>query len=130
MQKEMDKGGLDGSIFLDLSKAFDTIGHGIHLEKLIHYGACEPELVWSTDYLLNRSQLVEINSITSDKRNIASGVPQGSILGPLMFLTFFNDLKDSISYCDIFQYADDTVILFADKDVTKIENTLNKDNYW
>ena len=79
------------------------------------------------DYLFNRSQLVEINNLTSDKRSITSGVPQGFILGPLMFIIFFNDLKDSISYCDSIQYADDTVILFADKDVTKIENALNKD---
>ena len=123
----MDKVRLIGSIFLDLLKAFDTIGHGILLEKLIHYGVCRPELAWFMDYLFNRLQLVEINNITSSKRSIISGVPKGSILGPLMFIIFFSDLKDSISYCDIFQYADDTVILFADKDVTKIENALNKD---
>ena len=122
----MDKGQLIGSIFLDLSKAFDTIGHGILLQKLIHYGVCGPELTWFTDYLFSRLQLVEINNITSNKRSI-TGVPQGYILGPLMFIIFFNNLKDSISYCDIFQYADDTVILSADKDVTKIENALNKD---
>ena len=126
IQKEMDKGRLVGSIFLDLSKVFDTIGHGILLEKLICYGVCRPELAWFTDYLFNRSQLVEINNITSDKRSITSGVPQGSIIGPLMFIIFFNNLQDSISYCDIFQCAD-TVILFADKNITKIENPLNKD---
>ena len=64
--KEMDKGRLVGSIFLDLSKAFNTIGHEILLEKLIHYGVCKPELAGFTDYLFNRLQLVEINNITSD----------------------------------------------------------------
>ena len=83
----------------------------------------------SVAFPFNRSQLVEINNITSDKPSIASGVPQGSILSPLMFIIFFNGLKDSISYCDIFQYTNDTVILFADNDVTKIENenASNKD---
>ena len=96
IRKEIDKGRLVGSIFLDLSKTFDTIGHGTLLEKLIRYAVCGPELAWFTDYLFNRSQLIEINNITSDKRSITSGVPQGSILGPLMFIIFFNDLKDSI----------------------------------
>ena len=102
IRKEMDKCRLVGSIFLDLSKAFDTIGHEILLEKLIRFGVCGPELAWFTDYLFNRLQLIEINNITSDKQSITSSVPQGSILGPLMFIIFFNDLEDSISYCDIF----------------------------
>ena len=63
----------------------------------------------------------------SDTCSVSSGVPQGSILGPLLFITFFNDIKDNISKCDVFQYADDTVLLFADKNIQNIEDTLNMD---
>ena len=118
---------MTGGLFLDLSKAFDTIGHSILLEKLMLYGINGPELSWFTDYLFNRSQHVELNGVLSNTCCVTSGVPQGSILGPLLFIKFFNDIKESISKCDIFQYADDTVLLFAGKDIQTIENTLNVD---
>jgi len=67
------------------------------------------------------------HNVLSDTFVIKTGVPQGSILGPLMFIILFNDLKDNLNWCDIFQYADDTVILVADKNVQKIEDALNND---
>lgn len=127
VRKEMDNGNLTGCVYLDLSKAFDTIGHNILLDKLSMYGVLGSELAWFTDYLFNRNQLIEIQNICSSPNTITSGVPQGSILGPLMFIVFFNDLKDKLKNSDIIKYADDTVILFAHKDVQKIEKALNED---
>ena len=112
---------------LDLSKAFDTIGHSVLLEKLLRYGVLGTELHWFTDYLFNRSQQVELNGVFSETHRITSGVPQGSILGPLMFIIFFNDLKDNLTYSEIFQYADDTVVFFAAKTVDEIESALSYD---
>ena len=127
IRREIENGLLVGCVYLDLSKAFDTIGHSVLLEKLILYGVCGPELAWFTDYLFNRTQLVEINNAVSDESAIMSGVPQGSILGPLLFIVFFDDFKDNLVNCDVTQYADDTVIMFAHKDVEIVEKVLNSD---
>ena len=127
VRKHIDQGKMTGALFLDLSKAFDTIGHGILLEKLILYGVGGNEHSWFTDYLFRRPQHVEQNNIRSETKFITSGVPQGSILGPLLFIVFFNDLPDHLTYCEIFQYADDTVILYADKDIDRIEKMPNAD---
>ncbi|CAB4015645.1 Hypothetical predicted protein [Paramuricea clavata] len=123
----MDNGKLIGCVYLDLSKAFDTIAHCILLDKLPAYGVVGPELAWFTDYLFNRTQLVEMQNNCSRPSTITTGVPQGSILGPLMFIVFFNDLKESVKNSEIIKYADDTVILYADKDAQNIEDALNKD---
>ena len=127
VRKHIDNGQMVSSLFLDLSKAFDTIGHSILLEKLVRYGVVGAELTWFTDYLFNRSQQVEIDSITSESDCLTSVVPQGSILGPLMFIILFNDLNDCLRFCDIYQYADDTVILFAASNVDEIEFAINDD---
>ena len=127
VRKSFEDGLLVGCLFLDLSKAFDTMGHSIILEKLILHGVLGPELSWVTDYLFNRTQTVNINNHSSTKETITSGVPQGSILGPLLFIVFFNDLNDFICQSQVIQYADDTVIFFGAKSVTAIETALNSD---
>ena len=115
-------------MYLDLStKAFDTIGNGILLDKLPAYGVEGPELAWFTDYLFNRTQLIEMQNTRSRPSTITTGVPQGSILGPLMFIVFFNDLRESVKNSDIIKYADITVILYADKDAQNIDDALNED---
>ena len=125
IRREMDNGKFVGAVFIDLSKAFDTIGHGILLNKMTYYGVMGNELAWFTDYLFNRNQTVEIENILSDLEPILCGVPQGSILGPLLFIVFFNDLVDSIRHSNVITYADDTVIYYSSNDMNKIENVLN-----
>ena len=90
-------------------------------------GVQESELAWFTDYLFSRTQLDEMFNIRSCVRSINTEVPQESILGPLMFIIYFNDLQDHITNGDIIQYADDTVIFFADKEVETIQKALNED---
>ena len=87
IRKEMDKENLISFVYLDLSKAFDTIG------KLSTHIVERLELAWLTDYLFNRTQLVEIQNTSSKPNSNTSGAHQGSILGPFMFIVFFNDLK-------------------------------------
>ena len=123
IRREVDKGNLVGAVFMDLSKAFDTVGHATLIEKLRRYGINESELSWFTDYLFNRSQVVEIDQSQSDPYPLLSGVPQGSILGPLLFLIYFNDLLDCLTEAKI-MCADDTVVYFSSK---KIESVLNSE---
>ena len=88
-----------GAVFVDLSKAFDTIGHSILLSKLRAHGILQNELAWFHDYLFNRRQIVSYDGILSDPEPVVCGVPEGSILGPQMFLIFFNDFDESLQYC-------------------------------
>ena len=127
IRNHMDKGRMVGCVYLDLSKAFDTISHSILLDKSSLYGVQGPELAWFMDYLFSRTQLVEMFNIRCSVRSINTGVLQGSILGPLMFIIYFNDLQEHIIHGDIIQFADDTVIFFADKKVETIQKALNED---
>ena len=90
-----ENGKLVGALFLDLSKAFDTISHDVILEKLKTYAVIDIEIAWFTDYLFNRSQ-VEIGNQKSTHFKVMSGVPQGSILAPLLFLLFFDDFPEQL----------------------------------
>ena len=116
-----------GCVYLDLSKTFDTISHSILLDKLSLYGVQGSELAWFTDYIFSTTQLVEMFNIRSSVRSINTGVSQGSILGPLMFVIYFNDLQDHIIHGDIIQYADDTVKFFTDNKLETIQKALNED---
>ena len=106
-------------LFLDLSKAFDTIKHNILLAKLPHYGIRGPALNWLTSFLCNRTQQVEITykNSSSETRNLSkplpvvNGVPQGSTLGPILFLLYINDLTYSISNGKLVLFADDTNLM-------------------
>ena len=86
------------SLFLDLSKASDTVNHQILLNKLKYYGLQQSEYNWFQSYLSNRKQQVHANGVASDTRFISTGVPQGSILGPLLFIIFINDLSKSSTF--------------------------------
>ena len=126
IRKSVDKGQLVGALFVDLSRAFDTISHSNLLTKLPTYGIDGKELTWFEDYLFNRSAQVSYNDVLSEVHQLKSGVPQGSILGPLLFVLFFNDITDVIE-TNIVKYADDTVIYWADKDVTNLSKILTNE---
>ena len=121
----LDKNQIALSIFIDLSKAFDTINHNILLKKLEYYGVrgLANDLIKS--YLTNRQQYVEIENHPSDLMSITCGVPQGSILGPLLFLIYVNDMHTCSSILKFFLFADDTTILLSSDDINFLINTIN-----
>ena len=121
----MDKGRRTGTVFVDLSKAFDTADHACIINKLNCYGIENVEQKWFENYLFNRKQTVEYNGVSSEQHDITTGVPQGSILGPLLFIILINDLYCNLENCEVLLYADDTVLYFSGKDPVIIESALN-----
>ena len=106
----MDKGLLNGVLFLDLKKAFDCVDHQILLNKLAMYGVCGRTLNWFESYLSIRKQTCKVNNIFSEMRQTKTGVPQESNLGPLLFLTYVNDLPNCLGNASASMFADDTNI--------------------
>ena len=111
-------------IFIDLKKAFDTVNHTIPLTKLNHYGIRGFVLDWFKSYLSHREQFVNVNGHNSLSLPVTCGVPQGSILGPLLFLLYVNDLPNTSSLLTFHVFADDTNIYFSSKNLSHLEATL------
>ena len=127
IRKALDKSEFAVGIFIDLQKAFDTVDHNILLQKLNYYGIRGTANNWFKSYLTNRMQFVSINGYNSDKLITQYGVPQGSVLGPLLFLIYINDLHESIKFCSIRLFVDDKNLLIANKSLKKIRKHLNLD---
>ena len=108
--KDIDDKNISLAVFMDLSKAFDTLDHDILTKKLAHHGIHGTALQWFTSYLTDRSQYVEIEGVSSNILPLYTGVPQGSILGPLLFLIYMNDIPNCTKQFNFILYADDTTL--------------------
>ena len=120
IKTSIDKGEYVIGIFLDIKKAFDSIDHEILLSKLEHYGFRGHILTFIKSYLTNRKQFIEINECKSRIQNINCGVPQGSILGPLLFLLFINDIQNSAPDTEKRLFADDTSVFLFGKNINNV----------
>ena len=113
--------------YLDIKKAFDTVNHQILLKKCKKLGIQGKLLNWLKNYLINRKQITIANNVTSDMGSITCGVPQGSILGPLLFLIYINDLNSCLTCTSDFLYADDTVLLCSGNDLNNVCDNMQND---
>ena len=111
-------------VFVDLQKAFDTVDHDILLHKLSHYGIRDIVNCWFSSYLSNRKHFVIINGFDSEIQIFQYGVPQGSVLRPLIFLIYVNDLHNAIKFSQSFHFADDTCLLNIQNTISKISRSL------
>ena len=115
------------AIFLDFSKAFDTINHQILLDKLSKYGIRGLPHAWFSSYITNRKQYVKVGNTESSLKTITCGVPQGSTLGPLPFLLYINDLPESSKKLTFRIFADDTNIFYSSKDPEQLQRVINEE---
>ena len=123
----IDGGNVVGVVMIDLKKAFDTVNHKILIHKLKMCGFDDHTLKWFGDYLSNRTQSTCVNGFVSDKENIKCGVPQGSLLGPLLFSLYVNDMPSIIKHSEMSLYADDTCLFCSAKKPEDVVKRINED---
>ncbi len=124
VRQNLDLGNYVGMLLIDLQKAFDTVNHNILISKLQCMGFSNSSLLWFTSYLTDRTQVCDVEGTLSAPLIITCGVPQGSILGPLLFLIYINDMSAAVR-CKLLLYADDSALLVPGCKVKDIENTLS-----
>ena len=127
MKTFIDDGLITCAVFIDFSKAFDTVNHKILLAKLSKYGIRGHSLEWLNSYLTNRRQFVKVQNEKSSLLPISCGVPQGSTLGPLLFLVYINDIINCSSILSFRLSADDTNIFFTNRDQRELEVVMNRE---
>ena len=127
IKRTLDNNKYGCGVFIDLRKAFDTVNHEILLQKLDHYGIRDVSSSWFKSYLTDRMQYVHLNGIISETKNITCGVPQGSVVGSLLFLLYINDLPNIPKKLKFYLFADNTNIYFETDDLKKLEKTMNKE---
>ena len=123
----LDQNEFACGVFIDLKKAFDTVDHDILLKKLEYYGMRGLTNDWFRSYLTDQKQFVSINGHNSNEMECNIGVPQGSVLGPLLFLIYINDLNHAINNSVVHHFADDTNLLHINKNIKKMNTLLNQD---
>ena len=128
IQSQLDQNKFCAGVFVDLKKAFDTVDHGILLRKLSHYGIRGIGNEWFCSYLTKRKQYIIIGNQVSNLNEISIGVPQGSVLGPLLFLTYINDLHKCIKYSKTYHFADDTSIIQLHSSLQILSKCMTKTN--
>ena len=127
IRKAVDNGNIGCGVFVDLQKSFDTVDHQILLAKLNHYGIRGASNDWFKSYLSNRNQHVSINGFDSGLTTINCGFPQGSVLGPLLFLLYINDLNQAMKFCKVHHFADATNLLCLSNSIKKLNKLVNTD---
>ena len=123
----LDNGNYVIGIFLDFRKAFDTVNHKILLDKLYHYGIRGPAYRWFVSYLTDRQQYVCFEDSVSDSKPVTCGIPQGSVLGPLLFLLYINDLASVSQLLTAFLFADDSNLFHIGTNITTMCETINNE---
>lgn len=123
----LEEGDFVAAVYFDIMKAFDAVQHNLLIKKLENYGIRGVFLEWFRTYLIGRTQKVKINGVLSDAKVTASGVPQGSCLGPLLFLVYVNEVLNLDLHGSMFAYADDTAILYRDKSRIRLITNMNSD---